>query len=109
MFFMAIAAIVAMTVFVQRGLQSRMRDAKMYMVDRATDGCVSAVGTNCKGLSATGQFNYEYEPYYTAQTADVSRKMVSNAILNTTDNTRKTFQQTIISSDGEQQTPWKAN
>ena len=52
-FFLAIGSIVAMTTFVQRLLQARMRDAKVYMMDNIkTYGNVDA------------QMTYEYEPYY---------------------------------------------
>lgn len=52
-FFLAIGAIVAMTTFVQRILQARIRDAKIYMIDN-----VKTYG------NVQGSMAYEYEPYY---------------------------------------------
>ena len=61
-FFMAIGAIVAMTTFVQRTLQARIRDSKIYMMRNIkTYGNVSA------------NMAWEYEPYYANVSTVTSR------------------------------------
>lgn len=58
-FFLVIGVIVAMTAYVQRTLQARMRDARNYAIKTGYDAC----DANC--LNATGNgIYYEYEPYY---------------------------------------------
>lgn len=52
-FFLAIGSIVTMTTFVQRVLQARIRDTKIYMLDN-----VKTYG------NVAGPMYYEYEPYY---------------------------------------------
>lgn len=51
MFFLAIGSLVAMTTYVQRVLQARIRDSKIYMIDNVQ----TLTGVNV---------SYEYEPYY---------------------------------------------
>lgn len=51
MFFLAIGSLVAMTTYVQRMLQARIRDTKIYMID------------NVRALTGVN-VSYEYEPYY---------------------------------------------
>ena len=78
---MVIAAIVAISVYVQRALQARVRDAKIFMVDRAAAGCKQAddesrdVQVNCQGAAGMkdGRIRYEYEPYYAQVNAVVWR------------------------------------
>jgi len=59
--FVVIAALVAMTTYVQRELQARMHDARNYMINSVINSevcdasCVQATG---------GNILYEYEPYY---------------------------------------------
>ena len=50
-FFLAIGALVAMTVYVQRALQARIRDGNRYMVQQAAKAHNAAIAL-------------EYEPYY---------------------------------------------
>ena len=58
-FFVVIAALVAMTTFVQREFQARIHDARNFMIDSVNKECDS----NC--LAATGgNISPEYEPYY---------------------------------------------
>lgn len=61
LFFLAIGSLVAMTTFVQRVLQARIRDSKIYMIDNVQ---------TLTGVNVT----YEYEPYY----ANVSTIMDKN-------------------------------
>ncbi len=106
-FFLAIAAVVASTVYIQRGLQARVRDARLYMVDMATSGCQSALGADCEGLSTTtGKFKVEYETYYGQQQAEIGRTVADNKIFNTAAHAHETFQQTVTRSSSEQRAPW---
>ncbi len=77
-FFVVIAAVVAMTVFVQRSLEARVHDARNFMVDALVNS--GACDTNC--LNATGavgsQIPHEYEPYYAAMLSDVSHNQQEN-------------------------------
>ena len=64
-FFVAVAALVAMTTFVQRGFEARIHDARNFAVDAANAAC----DTGCQ--NATGNsISYEYEPYYSQMVAD---------------------------------------
>ena len=67
-FLLVIAAMVAVTVYLQRAFQARARDAKIYMVDTAAKGC----GQDCKAATG-GKIAYEYEPYYTQINSIVER------------------------------------
>ena len=71
-FFVVIAAVVAMTSFVQRGFQARIHDARNFMVDSVTNS--GACDANClRAAGVTGnQIPYEYEPYYAQMLASVS-------------------------------------
>lgn len=61
-FFMAIGTIVAMTTFVQRALQARIRDTRIYMMN------------NIKNYAnISNNFTYEYEPYYANVSTVVQR------------------------------------
>ncbi len=58
--FIAIGAIITMSIFVQRTLQARIRGARHYMIKEAA--------------VAHGNFiRYEYEPYYGNVQSEVSR------------------------------------
>jgi len=78
-FFVVIAAIVAMTVFVQRSLQGRIHDARNYMIDSVTN--TGACDANC--LLATGattnQIPYQYEPYYAQVLSDTEHNEALNS------------------------------
>src|SRR5262245_41484535 len=63
LFFMAIGTIVAMTTFVQRAIQARVRDAKVYMIDN-----VKTYG------NVEGNMQYEYETYYSNVSSIVGRE-----------------------------------
>ena len=74
--FVVIAALVAMTVYVQRGLEARVHAARNYMVDSVLNS--GACDANC--LSATGgSISREYEPYYALMLTSVSQKAQDNA------------------------------
>jgi hypothetical protein len=59
---MATGTIVAMTTFVQRALQARIRDTKIYMMKNIK---------NYGNISAN--MTYEYEPYYSNVSTVVAR------------------------------------
>jgi hypothetical protein len=59
-FFLVIGAIVSMSVYVQRALQGRIRDARVYMINEAAQ-------------AHQGPIYYEYEPYYGYVSSNVAR------------------------------------
>lgn len=66
--FVVIAALVAMSTFVQRGFEARIHDAKNFMINAVTNS--SVCDADC--LAATGgNIAYEYEPYYSVQLSGV--------------------------------------
>jgi len=72
-FFVVIAAIVAMSTLVQRGLEARLHDARNFVVNSVKKVC----DTNC--LEATGTtIPYEYEPYYAQMLADTQHNEETN-------------------------------
>jgi predicted small secreted protein len=65
-FFVVIAAGVAMTAFVQRSFEARIHDARNLLIQTVNSAC----DANC--MNATGgNIAYEYEPYYQQYTATV--------------------------------------
>ena len=67
-FFVVIAALVAMTTFVQRSFEARIHDAHTFMINAVMNS--SVCDANC--LAATGKtIAYEYEPYYEQRLSDV--------------------------------------
>lgn len=60
-FFIVIAGAVALTVFVQRGFEARIHDARDFMIDSLVSS--NACDSNCM-QAAGGNVYYEYEPYY---------------------------------------------
>lgn len=67
-FFVVVAALVAMTTYVQRTFEARIHDTKDFMIQSVINS--GACDANC--LAATGnQISYEYEPYYTQTISDV--------------------------------------
>ena len=60
-FFVVIAALVGMTVFVQRSLEARVHDARNYLTSSVVNS--GACDANCVA-AAGGSINPEYEPYY---------------------------------------------
>ena len=77
-FFVVIAAVVAMTVYVQRGVQAKIHDARNFMIDAVADN--SVCDANC--MLATGAVGnhiaYEYEPYYAQMIADVANNAIQS-------------------------------
>jgi hypothetical protein len=72
-FFVVIAAAVAMTTFIQRSLEARIHDARDFMIDTVTNsGACDANCMNAAGL-AGNQIPYEYEPYYTVTMSGVQQ------------------------------------
>jgi hypothetical protein len=69
-FLVVIAALVAMTTFVQRGLEARIHDARNFMVNSVTNSGVC--DANCL-KAAGGNIFYEYEPYYSIMAAGVQK------------------------------------
>jgi hypothetical protein len=77
-FFVVVAALVAMTTYVQRSFEARIHDARNFMVDSVMNN--SVCDANC--FAATGnQISYEYEPYYSETFSDVqqNQKVVKGA------------------------------
>ncbi len=115
LFFVVVAGISAMTLYVQRGLQARHRDGKIYMVDMATQACTQATagGVDCLGAAkvdpATQKIAYEYEPYYGQSEAEVRRDSVDKKVLDENGRWGKYFaQSTQIGSDSAQLPPAEA-
>ncbi len=112
----AIAAIAAISLHVQRGLQAKMRDARVFMVDTASKGCVASADpdvVDCQDAAGVknGRIADEYEPYYTKSDAAVSRNQHTENILlgggiGSTGIVRKTAAETTrVSSLSEQLPP----
>jgi len=78
-FFVAVAALVAMTLLVQRSFQARIHDARNYMTESVTN--TGACDANC--LAAAGitgnSIPHEYEPYYAQMLSDVQQNDIDNA------------------------------
>ena len=74
-FFVVIAALTALTVFVQRGLEARIHDARNFMVNSVINS--GACDANC--LQATGgTIGYQYEPYYAITLSDAQHYVQDN-------------------------------
>lgn len=72
-FFIVIAALVAMTTYVQRSFEARIHDARNFMIDSVMNN--SVCDANC--LAATGgQISHEYEPYYSETFSDVQKNEI---------------------------------
>jgi hypothetical protein len=67
--FLVIAALVAITVYVQRSIEARIHDARNFMIDSVAN--TSVCDANC--LLATGTISHEYEPYYTQTAANIQQ------------------------------------
>jgi len=75
-FFVVIAAAVAMTTFVQRSFEARVHDARNFMVDAVVNS--GACDSNC--LQATGgNILHEYEPYYEQMNGYTYQNSVTNS------------------------------
>jgi len=69
-FFVVIAAAVAMTTFVQRALEARIHDARNFAINSVLSS--GACDASCL-QAAGGKIAYEYEPYYTVSVANVAQ------------------------------------
>ena len=72
-FFVVVAAGVAMTTFVQRAYQARIHDARNFMIETVSNS--GACDANCllaAGISGT-QIPFEYEPYYSYAISNVQQ------------------------------------
>ena len=68
-FFLVVAVVVAMTTYVQRGIQARMYDARQHVIKTVSDNCDS----NCMaatGLAGKSRVGSQYEPYYMNASSD---------------------------------------
>lgn len=78
-FFIVIATVVAMTVYIQRSLQARIKDSRDYMVGLASANCDG----DCRaaaGISGSS-IPREYEVYYGRVDSSTSRNSSVNADL----------------------------
>ena len=66
-FFIVIAAVTAMTIFIQRSIQGKIKDSRDYMVGLAAGQC----DADCQ--AASGGITREYEPYYANAASAVIR------------------------------------
>jgi len=67
-FFVVIAAAVAVTTLVQRALEARVHDARNFAMDSVMSS--GACDANCV-QAAGGNVSHEYEPYYSIALSDV--------------------------------------
>ncbi len=84
-FFIVIATVVAMTVYIQRSIQAKVKDGRDYMVSVASQS--DACDASCRaaaGISGSG-IPREYEPYYgktdshTSRNSSVSANLIGGA------------------------------
>ena len=120
LFFLAIAAVLGMSLFVQRGLQGRLRDAREYMLDMAAQGCLEAdmqsnavgVSLDCQGAGRlkNARLAPEYEPYYGRVASTIHADQNDDETLNGDGIFRKQFSRyTDADSTSEQLPPWGAD
>lgn len=78
-FFLVIAVIVAMSVYVQRALQGRIYDARNYAVNMGNAAC----DADCRAAAGVTNRNlpYEYEPYYAQVNSITARRTNDQSIL----------------------------
>ena len=75
-FFLVIAAAVVMTSYIQRSIQARIRDARVYMINSASQAC----DANCMiatGLAGNTEIAQQYEPYYAQADSKVARNTLN--------------------------------
>lgn len=113
LFFVVIAAISAMSLYVQRGMQARQRDARKYMMNLASTACTTASvnGVDCmaatvntaNGATALAQ---EYEPYYLDSSSDIRRDSADKRMLDAASTAGKSYAtSTVIKTDSNQSPP----
>lgn len=71
-FVIALAMILAMTVYVRRTLQSRLRDANQYMAREVRDKA---------GEGLVGSIMLEYEPYYLKSDSEIAQSSNTEKVL----------------------------
>ena len=105
-FFVVVAAGVAMTTYIQRSLQAKMKDGRDYMIalagNECDDACRAAAKINGSGIPG------EYEPYYGRVDSHITRNSNANAALTGGENRwfyRNTGENTVIDSASEQLPP----
>ncbi len=78
-FFVVVAAGVAMTTYIQRSLQAKIRDSRDYMRDIASKEC----DANCQTAAGIkiGKIPREYEPYYSKADSQAERNSEVKAAL----------------------------
>ena len=110
MFFVAIAALVVMTVYVQRAFQARTRDATLYMVNMASQACAE-VGDDCQVAAnfQGGVLQPQYEPYYGMVQSEVSRNFTDKRELREGVFIKNFADNSAISSESVQHPPENAN
>ena len=116
-FFVVIVAMVAITVYIRRALQARQRDAKVYMIDMAAQGCAQADlnsggSLDCQGAAGIngGRFIYDYEPYYSQAASNVDRGQAEQTALFVNSIFHKwSVGQTQVNTASAQSPPWSAN
>jgi hypothetical protein len=70
-------ALAAITTYVKRALQARIRDARHYMISTANSACED----NCRNAAhiAEGKsIHQQYEPYYTQTSATIAQDSVND-------------------------------
>ncbi|MDO8675285.1 MAG: hypothetical protein Q7K71_04110 [Candidatus Omnitrophota bacterium] len=104
-FFLVVATAVAMTVYIQRSIQAKIKDSRDYMVNVAANEC----GPDCRaaaGISGSG-IPREYEPYYgkvdsrTSRNSDVRTGLAGGADRQF----RKITNETIETTSNSEQLP----
>jgi hypothetical protein len=78
---LVVATLIAMTAYVRRSLQARVRDARHYMIQTINSACVDTIepGTQVrKGCRTAANINglnmsEQYEPYYTHTSAAIEQ------------------------------------
>jgi hypothetical protein len=112
-FFIAVAAMVSISIYGQRALQARQRDARIHMLNVASKGC----DKDCQQAAGlkSGQIPQEYEPYYGEVSSIVNRKQdEKKGILATGVGTTGIFRKvtsnsTEVTSNSVQKPPKDAN
>ena len=94
-FFLGVGAIVAMSTFVQRTLQARIRDTRNFMISETS-------------IAHGNQIQYEYEPYYGNVQTNTDRTDMSTTQLLQGGGTgifRKTINQKAVANTVSEQAP----
>lgn len=71
-FFLVVAMITGMSIYVRRALQGRIRDAHNYAMNVALTESLPYT-SNSLGLNMMGRLHRRYEPYYSNVVSDIAR------------------------------------